>query len=48
MLFIQVDTNKNYLDLIKTYVTFLGYNPIELFWGIGIRPDSLIEKINKI
>ena len=46
------DIDLNYaqekLDLIKKYVCFLGYNPIELFWGTGIRPYSLIEKINSL
>ncbi len=36
------------LDLIKKYVEFLGYNPIELFWGTGIKPYALIDKIIKI
>ena len=36
------------LDLIKKYVIFLGYNPLELFWGTGIRPYSLFDRINNI
>lgn len=36
------------LSLIKKYVVFLGYEPTELFWGTGIRPYSLIEKIMNI
>lgn len=46
----EIDLNyaQEKLELIKKYVIFLGYNPIELFWGTGIRPYSLIEKINKI
>ena len=36
------------LDLIKKYVIFLGYNPMELFWGTGIRPYSLFDRINNI
>ena len=36
------------LDLIKKYVVFLGYNPVELFWGTGIRPYSLFDRINNI
>lgn len=46
----EVDLNQaqEKLELIKKYVIFLGYNPTELFWGTGIRPYSLIEKINKI
>ncbi len=36
------------LNLIKKYVLFLGYNPKELFWGTGIRPYILIEKIKNI
>lgn len=36
------------LDLIKKYVTFLGYNPVELFWGTGIRPYSLFDKIGNL
>ena len=36
------------LDLIKKYVIFLGYNPVELFWGTGIKPYSLFDKIMKL
>ena len=36
------------LDLIKKYVIFLGYNPIELFWGTGIKPYVLFDKIKKL
>lgn len=36
------------LDLIKKYVVFLGYDPIELYWGTGIRPYTLIERISNI
>ena len=36
------------LDLIKKYVVFLGYDPIELFRGTGIRPYSLFERINNL
>ena len=36
------------LDLIKNYVIFLGYNPIELVWGSGIKPYSLFDKIKKL
>jgi len=39
---------KENLDLIKKYVSFLGYDPVELFWGTGIRPYSLISKISKL
>lgn len=34
------------LELIKKYVHFLGYDPIKLFWGTGIRPYSIFEKIS--
>lgn len=46
----EIDLNyaQEKLDLIKKYVNFLGYNPIELFWGTGIRPYTLIDKINRI
>ncbi len=46
----EIDLNyaQEKLDLIKKYVTFIGYNPIELFWGTGIRPYALIDKINNI
>lgn len=36
------------LNLIKKYVCFLGYDPIELFRGTGIRPYSIIEKISTL
>ena len=36
------------LDLIKKYVIFLGYDPIKLYWGTGIRPYTLIERISNI
>ena len=36
------------LSLIKKYVIFLGYDPIELFWGTGIKPYSLFEKIKNM
>lgn len=44
----DIDLNyaKENLELIKKYVTFLGFNPKELFWGTAIRPYSLFEKIN--
>ena len=46
----EIDLNyvQEMLDLIKKYVNFLGYNPTELFWGTGIRPYSMIERINNI
>ena len=36
------------LDLIKKYVIFLGYNPIELFWSTGKKPYVLFDKIKKL
>lgn len=45
---IDLDYVREQLDLIKKYVSFLGYDPLDLFWGTGIRPYSLIEKINNI
>lgn len=39
---------KTNLDLIKKYVHFLGYDPVRLFWGTGIRPYSMIDKISKL
>lgn len=36
------------LELIKKYVVFLGYDPVKLFWGTGIRPYSMIERISKL
>ncbi len=45
---IDLDYAQQKLESIKKYVTFLGYDPIELFWGTGIRPYSLIEKIKNI
>lgn len=45
---INLDFAQSNLELIKKYVHFLGYDPIQLFWGTGIRPYSLIERINSI
>lgn len=39
---------KGNIDLIKKYVTFLGYDPVKLFFGMGIRPYSMIEQISKL
>ena len=45
----HLDSNnaKEKLELIKKYISFLGYNPVELCWGTGIRPYSLFEKLSK-
>ncbi len=36
------------LELIKKYVHFLGYDHKRLFWGTGICPYSIFEKISNI
>ena len=45
---VDLDYAREKLELIKKYVVFLGYNPVELFWGTGIRPYSLFDRINNI
>lgn len=45
---INLDFAEKNLILIKKYVDFLGYDPMRLFWGIGVRPYSLIKKIGKL
>ena len=45
---IDLSYAKTNLELIKKYVHFLGYDPIRLFWGTGIRPYSMIEKISNL
>lgn len=36
------------IELIKKYVRFLGYDPSNLFWGTGIRPYSMIDRISNL
>lgn len=36
---------QNNITLIKKYVIFLGYDPAKLFWGTGIRPYSMFDRI---
>ena len=45
---IDLSYAQNNIDLIKKYVMFLGYDPVKLFWGTGIRPYAMIEKISSL
>ncbi len=36
------------LELIKKYVYFLDYDPVQLFWGTGIKPYTMINKITSL
>ena len=45
---IDLSYAQNNIELIKKYVMFLGYDPVKLFWGTGIKPYAMIEKISSL
>lgn len=45
---INLDNARENYQLLLKYIRFLGYNPVELFWGMNINPGSIIDKIERL